>query len=320
MAISRKERKRRAEQSRIAKVSDLLPDSTVPKDTKQENKTGNGVPIQNASHYSAFNLKGYSPFGNPLPEKTFWEKLSEWSKNNAVWGVVGMITSAIAALVPNAISAILFLASWIIISVAIYRGSLFANKPLKHQILLKTCFSLLSIVIFGSFWAYFKQGKQGVTAEEVKQIIEENNDKKLKKELLENKELKIQVNQLSNEILQFVADRNSNRPEIEPIDISEIKPSKDGKGIAKESAAAYEKYAAERKRQGQMVESYYQETQNEFIKRFGTRYQNILNDLNRRGIDLNNGYTVFRAQTNPLTMQGAAVWLGGLAEQLPDTK
>ncbi|MEP7037477.1 MAG: hypothetical protein ABI891_03965 [Acidobacteriota bacterium] len=134
-----------------------------------------------------------------------------------------------------------------------------------------------------------------------------------------NVELKKAAKQLSNEILQFVSDRNSNRPQFPMLDPTGIKANKDGT-VAKKSLSAYNKFKEERDRQNQITLNYYQETQNDFIQRYSVRYQNILNDLVRQDVDLTGGYTAIRAQTNPLTMQGAAVWLGGLAEQLPDTK
>lgn len=235
-------------------------------------------------------------------------------------GVTGMIITGIATLLPNIISGILFGISWIIISVPIYRSLLLLNKSKNYQIIVKTFLVILVAAAFCSFWIYFRPAKQKqeITIEQIQQIVEENNNKKLTKELSENLELKNQANQLSNEILQFLSDRNDNVPKLPSIDISGIMPSKNG--MADKNSVAFKRYLEERERQYQITGAYYQETQNEFIKRYGVRYQNTLSDLARHGVALKVNDNFFAAQTNPITMQRAAMRLSELAERLPDTK
>ena len=94
-----------------------------------------------------------------LPKEISSDKLS-WAKHNTFWGVLGLIASAIAALLPNVASAILFSVALVIIAVSIYRSSLFAIKAQKFRFLAKTSLVILIAAIFCFLWTYFQPNKQ----------------------------------------------------------------------------------------------------------------------------------------------------------------
>lgn len=104
--------------------------------------------------------------------------ISQWAKHNTVWGVIGLIGSAIAALLPNVIaSAVLFGVAWVIISVAIYRSSFFINKTKTIEFILKTLLVLVIATGFYFTWSNLQSTKSGnksiseLTNAELKRVV-----------------------------------------------------------------------------------------------------------------------------------------------------
>ncbi|MDQ3712563.1 MAG: hypothetical protein M3388_10145 [Acidobacteriota bacterium] len=90
------------------------------------------------------------------PQETSSDKLSLWAKHNAVWGVVGLIATALAAIFPNYAPAILLGFALLIISVSIYRSSFLTSKSQKFQFIVKTSFVILITATFYFLWSGFK--------------------------------------------------------------------------------------------------------------------------------------------------------------------
>lgn len=134
-----------------------------------------------------------------------------------------------------------------------------------------------------------------------------------------NVELKKQANQLSNEIIQFVSDRDSNKPQLTwRQDEKMMKKTKEGGLTINRNSAAYKRAEEEWNRDSAIQSAYYAKTQNDFVERYAKRYAIIITELEKKGVNLSPKDKSDAHQINPISMQRAAVRLGVLANELPD--
>lgn len=108
-----------------------------------------------------------------LPPEASEDKLSQLSKHNAVWGVIGLIGSAIAPFLPMAWSAFAFCFSLVCISIAIYRSPRLKDKSRTFRVIIKTAPIALLGTIFFLLWLFLQPApKEEITLAQIQTVVE----------------------------------------------------------------------------------------------------------------------------------------------------
>lgn len=134
-----------------------------------------------------------------------------------------------------------------------------------------------------------------------------------------NIELKKQANQLSNEILQFLSDRKANEPRVSFKFDEKMMSKKNGTETVNRNSAAFKRATEAWQRDGEESSRYYEKMGRDFAERYASRYENIVVDLEKKGAKRTPIDDIGSPQTNPITIEKAAIRLGVMANELPDT-